>query len=430
MITFLIFAGSLLLLIGFHEAGHFVAAKAFGVYVIEYAIGFGPRLATVKGKETRYSLRAIPFGGYVRMAGEDRREDGNEIPADRLLYRKPPLVRAAISLAGPTVNLLLALVVTIVVIWSYNFPILQVAAVITDAPADEVLLPGDRVLAIDGHDIYIVDQITEVIQRSHGEELVIDIHRAGRKETVLLRPDYVEEEARYVVGAYFQGIAFTNELASIEPDSSLSGLGLRDGDFLTAVDGRETTTAFALLVELESQTGSTSLIVRRGGGQFDVSIADAPAFTQGLLQTLPFADLGIDYRHTGFVNGVALGSGQFGEYVVMMGDVIGGIVSGRVSASETLQGPVGVARLLGEGFRLGPAVFFQLLAFLSLNFGLLNLIPFPGLDGSRVAFALYERIRGRAIPVEREGLIHAIGFLVLIALMVLITYKDLLALFR
>ncbi len=430
MTTFLIFAGSILLLIGFHEAGHFVAAKAFGVYVIEYAIGFGPRLATVKGKETRYSLRAIPFGGYVRMAGEDRREDGNEIPADRLLYRRPPLVRAVISLAGPTVNLLLALVVTIAVIWSYNFPILQVAGVIPDAPAASVLVPGDRVLAIDGRDIYIVDQIIDAIQHSRGEELAIDIRREGTRETIPLRPDYVEEEARYVVGAYFQGITFTNELVALDPDSSLAGLGLRNGDLLTAVDGKETTTAVALVVELESQTGSASLSVRRGGELLDVSIVDAPAFAQELLQTLPFADLGVAYRHTGFAAGVALGSGQFAEYVVMMGDVVGGIVSGRVAAGDALQGPVGVARTLGEGFRLGPAVFFQLLAFLSLNFGLLNLIPFPGLDGSRVAFALYERIRGRPIPVEREGLIHTIGFLVLIAVMVLITYKDLLALFR
>ena len=93
MTTLLIFAGTILLLVGFHEAGHFLAAKAFGVYVIEFAIGFGPRLLSFRGKETRYTLRAIPFGGYVRMAGEDRRETDDVIPPERLLFGKPPWVR-------------------------------------------------------------------------------------------------------------------------------------------------------------------------------------------------------------------------------------------------------------------------------------------------------------------------------------------------
>ena len=86
MITFLIFVGTILVLVGLHEAGHFFTAKAFGVYVKEFAIGFGPKLLAVRGKETRYTIRAIPFGGYVRMAGEDRRETSEEIPADRFLY--------------------------------------------------------------------------------------------------------------------------------------------------------------------------------------------------------------------------------------------------------------------------------------------------------------------------------------------------------
>jgi len=428
--TFLIFAGSILLLVGFHEAGHFVAAKLFGVYVMEFAIGFGPRLASVKGKETQYTLRAIPFGGYVRMAGEDRREADDAIPPERRLYRKPPFVRAIISLAGPTVNLLLALAVTIIVIWSYSFPILQVAAILPGAPASGVLVAGDRILTIDGRNIYIPDQITAAIQRSRGETMAIGLRREGTVETVRLRPEYIDEEDRFVVGAYFSPIAYTNELVGLDPDSALTALGLQDGDLLIEVDGIEVETAVAAVAELESLTGPTTLAVLRDGERLSVPIADAPSFVEELLSGLPFGDLGIETHHTGFVDGVTLGSDQFAEYVEMLGDVIGGIVSGRVAASEALHGPVGVAQQLGEGFRLGPAVFFQLLAFLSLNFGLLNLIPFPGLDGSRVVFALYERIRGRPIPVDREGLIHAIGFLVLIAVMILITYKDLLTLFR
>ncbi|MDD5264529.1 MAG: site-2 protease family protein, partial [Candidatus Bipolaricaulis sp.] len=98
--TVLIFIASILVLVGVHEAGHFLAARAFGVYVREFAIGIGPTLLSTKRTSTKYSLRLIPIGGYVLMAGEDRRETGDAIPADQILYNKPPYVRAIISLSG------------------------------------------------------------------------------------------------------------------------------------------------------------------------------------------------------------------------------------------------------------------------------------------------------------------------------------------
>jgi len=430
IITLLIFAGSILLLIGFHELGHFLAAKAFGVYVIEFAIGFGPRLAMVKGKETRYSIRAIPFGGYVRMAGEDRRETDDAIPAGRLLYSKSPGARAVISLAGPVANLLLSLAVTLAVVWSVSFPVVQVADVIDETPAAEALLPGDRVLAIDGRDIYLVDQITESIQRSSGKEMAVIVRRGGTAETIGIAPAYAEDEQRYVVGAYFHSIAYTNELASIPAGSYLETLGLRDGDIVLQVGETDVGSAVALLVELEAYSDPTALTILRDGGRLEVPVSVPTQAVEELSTLLPFTDLGVDTRRTGFIDGLILGSGQFADYASMIADFARQIVTGRVAATEALQGPIGVARILGQSFRLGPAVFFQILAFLSLNFALLNLIPFPGLDGSRVGFALYEKIRGRPIPVEREGLIHAVGFAILIALMILITYKDLVALFR
>jgi len=430
IITILIFLGSILVLVGVHEAGHFLAAKAFGVYVIEYAIGMGPRLFSFRRGETRYSIRAIPFGGYVRMAGEDRREAGDEIPADRVLYAKPPLVRAVISLAGPACNLLLTFIVSVAVVWSLPFPILQAAETVDGQPAEAVLEPGDRILKIDGRRIYLVDQLTQAIQASSGNPLEFTIWRNEETQTLFLKPMYDEAEDRFVVGAYFQGVTYTNELASLPATSILGRAGLQAGDRIVAVDGEGVASAIGLLVELESGPGAVTLSALRGDAPLTVTIADRRALEEELLAILPFGDLGVDTQHVSVGDGVVLGAGQFARYVVLLGDVVGGIITGRVRASEALQGPVGVARTLGEGFRMGPAVFLQLLAFLSLNFGLLNLVPFPGLDGSRIVFAVYERLRGRPIPVEREGLIHAIGFLILIGVMILITYKDLVSLFQ
>jgi regulator of sigma E protease len=126
MITLLVFLGTILVLVGTHEGGHFLASKLAGVYVKEFALGFGPKLLSFKKGETVYSIRAIPFGGYVRLAGEDGSEAPAGVPADRLLYNRPPLARFLTSLAGPAANLLMTLVVALVALWSIGTPILQV----------------------------------------------------------------------------------------------------------------------------------------------------------------------------------------------------------------------------------------------------------------------------------------------------------------
>lgn len=432
MTAFVIFAGSILVLIGVHEMGHFFAAKAFGVSVIEFAIGFGPTVLSRKRKATRYSLRAIPFGGYVRMAGEDRREPEGTIPPDRFLYNKRPYVRAIISLSGPAMNLILALVVILGVMWASHQPVLQIAGVVPDTPAAESLVPGDRVLAMNGRRVFTLDQITAVIQASSGEPIEIDLIRDGEETTLQLRPAYAQDEDRFVLGAYFLPIAFTNQLTAPQPSSQLEAAGLQEGDFILAVDDTEVGTAVELLAALEEAVPAepATLTVLRGDDRFSVRFENPQALADELTAHVPFLDLGIDYHRPGFIDGLVLGTSQFAGYTQLMGEVIRGIVTGQVTAGEVLQGPVGVARTLEEGFRLGWAVFFQLLAFLSLNFGLLNLVPFPGLDGSRAGFALYESLRGRPIPPEREGLIHAIGFLILIGVMVLITYQDIVRIFR
>ena len=432
MTTFLTFAGTLLILVGLHEAGHFFAARAFGVYVKEFALGFGPKLLAYQGKETMYTLRIIPFGGYVRMVGEDRRETDEEIPADRVLYNKPAYARALISLAGPIANLVLAFAVILVVTWSVQLPVLQVSQAIPGSPASEALLPGDRVLSMDGRSIYTSAQITNVIQRSDGEPVQLMIERLGQPLTVSIVPDYVAEEDRYVLGAYFSGAAFTTELLSLDTDAPMAASELRAGDRIVAVEGEPVDMAIGLLLAFDTAlpTDAVSLTIERDGGTQDLILPTAGLTADDMILGAEFADLGRESRHPAFADGIGLATGQFTGYIVMMADVIRGIVTGNVAAGEALSGPVGVARMLGQGLEMGASVFFQLLAFLSLNFGLINLIPFPALDGSRVAFALYETIRRKPIAPEREGLIHAIGFLILIGLMILITYQDILRLFR
>jgi len=432
MISFLLFLGSILVLVGFHEIGHFAAAKAFRVYVIEFALGFGPRLFSVKRGETRYALRLIPVGGFVRMAGMSPDEADESVPEDRLLFNKPPYIRALISAAGPVANLLLALSVSVVVVWSTNLPILQVGEVIADTPAAEVLAPGDRILAIDDQRIYTNSQISKIVQRAEGDTLALEIVRDGVEQRVELTPRYTEDEDRYLIGAYFSSVTFTNEILDVDEASVWQRAGIESNDLILAVDGTSVRSGISLLLALDGVLPAEEVALRiaRGADEMELVLPTTGTTSDVLFSSAVFADLGVETQRTGFAAGVVLGAGQFALYVQAMGQLIREMVTGSVAPGEALQGPVGVARTLGEGLRLGPSVFFQLLAFLSLNFGLLNLVPFPGLDGSHVGFALYEWVRGKPIPPERQGIIHAIGLAILFALMILITYKDILNLFR
>jgi len=432
MITFLIFIGTILVLVGVHEGGHFLAARLSGVYVKEFSIGFGPRLFSLTGQETRYSFRIIPFGGYVRMAGEDREERSSDIPAKRLLYNKIPMVRIMISIAGPAANLFTTLLILVVALWAFGVPSVQVGDLIPGKPAEAVLLPGDRLILIGGTAVYTIDDLDRVVQGSKGEPLEILIERDQKRQSVVIRPRFEPEEGRYLLGIYPTPITYTNTLSDLEPSSPLFAAGLRAGDTIVTVAGTAVEAGIGIITRIHDllPTDSITLEIVREDQQIPVTVLTAGLDLNQTLAGVTFTNLGITYRRPGFSRGLALGAGQFADYIRLIARWIRGVVAGQIAPSESIAGPIGIARMLGDWAKQGLNVFLQLFSYLSLSLGLLNLIPFPALDGSRAAFALYELVRGTPIPAQREGMIHAIGFLILIAVLVLVTYQDILKLFQ
>ena len=431
MITFLLFVGTILVLVGVHEGGHFLAAKASGVYVEEFAIGFGPKLLSFGRGETRYSIRAIPFGGYVRMAGEEGKDAPPEVPTDRLLYSKPPLIRIAISIAGPAMNLLTTFLVAVFALWGFGVPVLQVADVVPGKPAAAVLQPGDRVLEINGQKVIDVNAVGRVIQEAGGAPVEFVIERGGKRMSVKITP-VKDADGRYIVGAYFLTIAYTNVIKSLDPSSPLYRAGLRPGDKIVAIDGDEVRTGVGIINRLSEllPRDYLTLTVLRNGEPVNFRFNTAGMTLDQLFVGVELGDLGKETRRPGFGAGIALGAGQFVSELRMMGDLFHGMITGQISPAKSLTGPVGIAKLLGEGAHQGGSVFLWIFSYLSLSLGILNLIPFPALDGSRAAFAFYELVTRRPIPPEREGMIHMIGFLILLGLMLLVTYQDILRLFR
>jgi regulator of sigma E protease len=432
MTTLLLFLGTILVLVGVHEGGHFLAAKLSGVYVKEFAIGFGPRLASIQRGETRYSIRAIPFGGYVSMAGEDRAETDSEIPEEKLLYSKPPFIRILISLAGPVANLLMTLLVSIFALWAFGLPLVQVSGLIPGKPAEAVLLPGDRIISVADISIYTSEDLDRAVQGSQGEPVEVVVERNGECQRFTIAPQFDEKEGRYLIGIYPSSVTYTNTLSALAPSSVLFASGLKAGDTIVSVEGTPTTTAVDILLRVNEHLPADSIevTVLRTGVEESHTLRAAGLDLDRIFSGATFSDLGVAYHRPGFTKGIAMGAGEFAGYVRLITQWIRGVVAGRIAPSESVSGPIGIARMLGDWAKEGASVFLQLFAYLSLSLGFLNLIPFPALDGSRAAFALYELIRGRPISPQREGMIHAIGFIILIALMLLVTYQDILKLFR
>ncbi|HAZ30626.1 TPA: RIP metalloprotease RseP, partial [Candidatus Acetothermia bacterium] len=320
------------------EAGHFLAAKRLGIAVEEFAVGFGPVVWAWRRGETRYSLRLLPLGGFVRLAGESG--ETAEIPFERTYYGQPAWTRLVLALSGPLANVVLAVALVVGAILGFGLPRPRVAGLVPGRPAAEVFEVGDVILAINGRSAWATEDVGAAIRAVAPEPVTFGIRRGGQELDVSVAPVFSEEEGRYLVGAYF------------------------------------------------------SLLYER------------PPIGEGVVLSFKW----IGGAMAGFVAAIR------------------GLITRDIPAEEVI-GPVGIATLLGQRVMDGPLIFFLLVALISLNLALVNLIPFPALDGARMAFALYEVVTRRKVSPRVETAVHAAGFVVLLGLMILIAFQDLRRLF-
>lgn len=315
-----------------HELGHFVAAKAFGVRVHEFAIGFGPQIAGLTRGETRYSLRLfLILGGFVRMAGM---EDG-DVQDPRGFAAKPIWQRMMVIFAGPLMNFVLA-----ALIWATLFYVqgeargTQIAGVLENSPAMAAgIQAGDRILSIDGQPITQWVELQQAVEVSAGREMSLRIARDGAELVLSVSPRRDPSSGHYMLG--------------IMPAVQRVGL--------------------------------------------------FTALWRGSVITV-------------------LGIGEWFRTVWYW-------IQARIAPD--VAGPVGIIRLVAETSRQGFVTLAQLAAILSINIGIINLIPIPALDGSRLAFLTLEAARGRRMDPMRENMIHFVGLMLLLGMVLLITlFKD------
>jgi regulator of sigma E protease len=420
----------LAVLILVHEIGHFVAARSVGVKVEEFGIGIPPRLKGWTRNGVIWSINWIPFGGFVRVLGEDGR---NMDPGS--MNSKSPLQRAFFLVAGSAMNFLLAIVLMTVVVAAQgltttNTYILEVQP---DSPAAAAgWQAGDQIVEVAGLPVESNETVRELSRQFVDRPMFVVVNRGGERVETTVTPSSSRSPEQGLTG-----IGITDApradivITTVNSDSPAAAAGLEPGDRIISVNDVPTIDSLAFTGELQRTAGSdATLAVDRNGTTETLTLA-VPASFEGTFDptALGFdARVNIQYTRVPASQVIQVGLSQTWDQVSALFGGLGQLLTGGASIGE-LAGPIGMGQLTSQIVAQSAAPLWltvtQLTIFLSLNLGILNLLPLPALDGGRLLFVLIEVIRGgRKISPEREGLVHFAGLVILIGFMFVIAFLD------
>jgi regulator of sigma E protease len=440
-------------LIFVHELGHFLAAKAVGIAVLRFSFGLGPRTPIgITLGETDYCLSWIPFGGFVKMAGQEW-EEGPEahveggriaaaaqVPRERTFDAKPLWARIVVILAGVTMNAAFAVAVYGVLAGAYGVSVDETTRV---GRVDSTLIPlgaaqlatlrpGDRITRIDGRPMTGWRDIQRALLLTRDARITMDV--AGRTTPILLDVARSDEQAR---AALVNALEPWHEpvIGEVAPGQPASLAGVMAGDRIDSAGGEATPSWEQLVRVIERSPGrSLPLVVRRAGR--DTGLVVTPRATEvrdAAGGTRVVGRVGfwlyVPVRHFGLLGAVGQGFARAGDAAGLVFFTLRGLVTGQVSARE-IGGPILVGQLSGEVARLGLEPFLSFLALFSINLAILNLLPIPVLDGGHLVFLLVEGLRGRPLSLAQRQRLTQIGFFVLVGIMALALANDFLRLFK
>lgn len=407
-----------------HEAGHFWAALSVGVRVETFSIGFGPRLFGFRRGDTDFRISAIPFGGYVRMLGE---QPGEETATDpRSFQAKARWQRAIVIIAGPLMNVLLSIAL-VAGLYMYGFPkeapsqhavISSVAANSSAAAAG--LQSGDRILQIgDKHDPSWQDVVTEEsLNANHAIPVVVD--RKGQRLTVNVTP---KMDPKAGVGtAGWRGDVQVGDLMKNGPAQQA---GLRTGDLFINVNGQPVESILTVQQAISRSNGKpVELEMMRDNQIQKISVTPVASNNSklpwriGIIFKLP-----VQMVKLGFFPAIAESLRFNQQNATMIFEVLRSIVAQRVSP-KTLSGPIGIAQLSSEAAQEGPSSFLGLMAIVSLNLAIFNLLPIPILDGGTLLLLAVEMLLQREVSLQVKETVFKLGFVFLMMVVVFVIYND------
>jgi regulator of sigma E protease len=432
MTSLLAFLFVLGVLVFVHELGHFLVARWHGVRVLTFSLGFGPKLLKWRGGDTEYAISAIPLGGYVKMAGE-MGGDGTADFAVKLegkpdeFMSKTKWQRFQIFVAGPIMNLLLAVVVMTFVLYqgasepAYLSEPPRIGAIKKGSAAEKVgLKPGDLILNVAGRDVATWDQLDMVVIPRAERELDIVIERAGQRQTIKATPDARTE---YHMGDLGVIPAFRAQLAGVNSGEQAEKAGLKVGDIILAVGGQQVLfDEFSKAVRARPNQ-LVMFTIKRGEQQLDIPVQTTSNGEGGWVGvSLQLAE-GPRIEPT-FVQAFQLSVKKNVEWSTLIFQTFAGLFKGETSPKQ-LMGPVGIGRLAGTAASISWVALFSLMAMISLNLGILNLMPIPMLDGGHIFIMALEGVARRDFSLQVKEKMLMAGFVAIMMLMVTVIYNDL-----
>lgn len=429
------------ILIAFHEFGHFLVARLAGVKVLKFSLGFGPKLFGRQIGETEYLISAVPLGGYVKLFGEEEADALGPDERKRSFVHQSLPRRMLIVAAGPFFNFLLAYV--IFVCWLATGAPLFVPSFEDVTPDVEVVLPGspadlgglkvgDRIVRINERDISIREEIFVALEKSHGAQLTIDVRRAGDMKTFLVTPNAStitmdgEERVVYTIG--IEDTAPT--LTDVKRGSPAEAAGFQPGDRILSIQGQEIHTWGQMTTFVkDSADKPLQFQVMRDGRIVDLTVTPAPKSRTPDGEPVGPAMIGIS-RAPGLLIeadnivvatiGGARATWKWTEFILV---TLQKLITGEISR-KTIAGPLGIASISGEAAEQGASTFIWVIALLSLNLGVLNLLPIPILDGGHLMFFTIEAILRKPLGERQREFAQQVGLVLLLFIMVFALWND------
>jgi regulator of sigma E protease len=417
-----------------HEWGHFMAAKLAGIRVEVFSFGFGPRLFGVKRGDTDYRLSALPFGGYVRMSGDNPIEE--RTGADYEFLSKPRWVRVLIACAGPAMNLLLAFFIFWGIFWIVGSPsedylrspaqvtAIQQPSATETSPTINGIAPGDQIIAVDGKKTPTWEKVyTQVKDVQPGAPVSLTVLRNGSEHTVQgtmpTPPATVESLFGYPLLP-----PVTDEVGIGTPADRA---GLHDGDKILSIDNTPIVTWGQLVDRVRHSDGRPiHFTVLRGAQTIPIEITPVQAMGgdgNTVWQVGVSPKIKEDFERQGFLPSAKLAGLQTAIGIKQIGTVLGGLFTGKVKIRE-LQSVVGIARASGRAAKRGPLDLVFFMAVISLNLGLLNLLPIPILDGGHVLLLTIEGILRRDLSLSVKERFVQVGLVFLLGISAFVIYSD------
>jgi regulator of sigma E protease len=446
MHEFLISAAAFIVLVGaiivVHEGGHFIVAKLCRVRVEAFAIGFGPRLFGFKIGETEYKVCLLPLGGFVKMTGESPEQNLEapgtrvEIPADDpgAFTAHPRWQRMLIGLAGPTFNILL----TLSLMWFYFAFINEVPATTVKTTSVEWVTPdsaaatagleaGDVIVGFDNVKNPDWEMVYDHFRLNANQVVPVTVERGGNTLQLSLRVPASAKSDEFDLtdaGISPQYLPGSIAVAEVQPGLPAEEAGLRGGDSIEAVDGQAFHSVNTLLAYMQAGKGKTlTLTVLRNGAKLQITATPTKLDTRWMLG---FSTTQIPIRDEplSLVSAAAKSLSFLKNNSLLVGEVLNRLFTHRLSVTQ-MMGPVGIAKAAGEAAEIdGWYPKFGLASQISLQLGILNLMPFPILDGGMILLLLIESALRHDISVTIKERIYQAAFVVLMAFMAFTIFND------